>query len=145
MQIKRIGRTPMLGKTHSKETRNKMREAHLGLKHSDASRLKMRISHKSHMERCNNTCKKASCSKNNPSNLAWKAYELLLHDFEVVIPEAKFGRYQVDFLLAEEWIGVEIDGTYWHKDRDHFERDEYLLREHGLPIVRITEEEVEAD
>ena len=77
-----------------------------------------------------------------PSKLAWKAYELLLKDFDVVVPEASFGHYSVDFLLAEEWIGIEVDGEYWHKDRDHTERDAYLLREHGLPIVRLSEREL---
>ena len=78
----------------------------------------------------------------NPSKLAWRAYDLLLKDFEVVVPEARFGPYSVDFLLAEEGLGIEIDGSYWHKGADHTERDAYLLREHGLPIVRLNEEEI---
>lgn len=82
-----------------------------------------------------------------PSKLAWDTYDLLLKDFEVVIPEARFGPYSVDFLLAEEWLGIEIDGSYWHEinGTDYIARDEYLLSEHGLPIVRLTEEEIRAN
>ena len=95
------------------------------------------------MLQCDGSCGSVSCgARPNPSGLAWRAYEAFLRGFEVVVPEARFGPYSVDFLLAEEWLAVEVDGEYWHRNKDHSERDEYLLREHGLPVARIAEHEV---
>ena len=69
---------------------------------------------------------------------------MLLKDFEVVIPEERFGRYSVDFLLAEEWLAIEVDGDYWHavSGDDYGARDQYLLEVFGLPTVRLREQEI---
>ena len=114
-------------------------------KESDARVLKNAHSVQNHIEICDGICGGAACgNRKNPSQLQWLAYDLLLKDFPVVIPEARFGRYSVDFLLAEEWLGIEIDGKYWHhiNKTNYEERDEYLLEKFGLPIVRLTEEEI---
>lgn len=64
---------------------------------------------------------------------------------EIFVQEAKFGRFHADFYLPERKIVIECDGEYWHrsqliKDRDS--RKEVFLNEHGLKVVRLTEEEI---
>lgn len=88
-------------------------------------------------------------NSSNPSNLSWKLAEFLVHaGFEIVVPEASFPPYTVDVLLAEEWIGFEADGTYWHDQYEvrapgyHNKRDQTLLEKYELPIVRISEDEI---
>ncbi|KKK64056.1 hypothetical protein LCGC14_2988070 [marine sediment metagenome] len=100
-----------------------------------------------HMAQCDGSCGSVSCGRPlNPSKLAWRAYELLLKDFEIVIPEARFGPYQVDFLLAEEWLAIEIDGTYWHRNSGWKDlvRDWYLMKYFNLPVIRIAEIEIQS-
>ena len=64
--------------------------------------------------------------------------------FEVIIPEAQVGPYRIDALLAEEWIAFEADGAYWHSSASDVTRDGRLLREHKLPVVRLSEKEINA-
>jgi hypothetical protein len=99
---------------------------------------------KRHIEQCDGSCGNPVCGTYpSPSNLAWRAYELFLQDFEIVIPEERFGRYRVDFLLAEEWLAIEVDGAYYHRDPTFDEeRDAWLLANFGLPVVRLTEQEI---
>ena len=68
----------------------------------------------------------------------------MFKDFDVVIPEERFGKYSVDFLLAEEWLAIEVDGSYWHSvnKTDYKARDQYLLKRFNLPVVRLSEEEL---
>ena len=115
----------------------------LGHKHTaKAKRLisKHRLKHLETVQNCN-------CAAHNyfrqPSLLAWDAYDLLLKDFRVVIPEMRFGRYSVDFLLAEEWLGIEIDGPF-HKGREarDAKRDAELLEKFDLPIVRLSKKDI---
>ena len=93
------------------------------------------------------TVQNCNCAAHNyfrqPSLLAWDAYDLLLKDFRVVIPEMRFGRYSVDFLLAEEWLGIEIDGPF-HKGREarDAKRDAELLEKFDLPIVRLSKKDI---
>ena len=89
------------------------------------------------------------------SSLTWKLADFLSKvGFEIVLPEARVGRYTVDVLLAQEWIAFEADGNYWHSDKvlsrkgfnpnrlSDAERDEKILDGFDLPIVRLTEDEV---
>lgn len=91
----------------------------------------------------------SSGGRANPSQLAWTAYEKFLQDFEIVIPEERFGPYTVDFLLAEEWLAIEADGSYWHELDERrnpgcFERrDKYLLDKFRLPTIRLSEPEID--
>ena len=64
--------------------------------------------------------------------------------FDIVIPEVQLGGFSVDALLAEEWVAFEADGEYWHRDRQENDsrRDEYLLEEFNLPVVRLTQAEI---
>ncbi len=151
----------MKGKHHSEETKQKMRDKALmrhdlnvelgrrnglasrGRKQSAAARKAHSIAGKRHWKNCvDETC--GMCRHNNPSNLAWQAYDLLLQDFTIVIPEQRFGQYSVDFLLAEEWLAVEVDGEYWHKNRGWKDmvKDWYLTEYHNLPVIRISEHDI---
>ena len=121
----------------------------LGYRHTKEAKRRISKASRRHLE----STEPCGCGlhirlfRQQPSKLAWKAYDRLLQDFEIVIPEARFGRHSVDFLLAEEWLGIEIDGEYWHKgqeDRDAT-RDAELLARFNLPIVRLTEEDLLSD
>jgi len=89
-------------------------------------------------------------NSSNPSSLTWKLAEFLQAvGFEQVLPEASFVPYTVDVLLAEEWLGFEADGLYWHtiKQGDpnrltDEKRDAKLMSVYQLPITRLTEDEV---
>ena len=115
----------MAGKTHKPETLSRMS-----------------ISRRRHIKNHSDDCR--CLHRDAPSKVAWRAYDLLLRDFAIVIPEQRFGPYSVDFLLAEEWLAVEIDGDYWHRinKTDYKARDKYLLEEFGLPVVRLKEGEI---
>ena len=144
-----LGNKSALGYRHTPENIEKIRFASLNRERTPEMRMKMSKIQREHIEQCNNDeCRRVSCGKfQGPSKLAWHAYDIFLTDFEIVIPEAKIGCYRVDFLLAEEWLAIEIDGTYTHhnrKKRDK-QRDAYLLQKYGLITVRIAEEEITDD
>ena len=151
---KLLGRGPRnKGVPHTLEAKAKMGLASMGrtpwnkglTKESDTRVMKYARSVQQHIETCNGSCGGASCgNRENPSQLQWQVYDLLLKDFEVVIPETRFGKYSVDFLLAEEWLAVEVDGSYWHSvnKTDYKARDQYLLENFNLPVIRLSEEEL---
>lgn len=60
--------------------------------------------------------------------------------------QRRFGRCVVDAYLPERHVAFEADGEYWHGRPERVAADErrdgYLLREHGLPVVRMTGIEV---
>lgn len=151
----------MNGKCHSEETKEKMRSAALarydvnaelgrmtGLANRGRTQsIEVREAHSAAAKRHRETCANEDCGHcvhGNPSKLAWQAYDLLLQEFEVVIPEQRFGPYSVDFLLAEEWLAIEVDGEYWHKDRGWKDmvKDAYLAEHHNLPTVRLSEHDI---
>ena len=80
----------------------------------------------------------------DPTKLAWRAYSKFLRDFEVVVAEVQFGPYRVDFLLAEEWLAVEVDGPL-HANRVEQDqrRDAWLLEHHDLPTIRLSLEDID--
>ena len=155
--------SPMQGKTHSIESRAKMsashkgvlkstahnrknREAHLGVPKSEEHRQALSRSLKDHASLDLSDCQcvvHKSPSRTEPTKLAWTAYELFLEDFDIVVPEVKFGPYRVDFLLADEWLAIEVDGAGWHRNyaRD-CKRDKFLLDKFELPVVRLTQAEI---
>jgi very-short-patch-repair endonuclease len=78
----------------------------------------------------------------SPSKLQLQIAYLLFSEFPSVIIEAPFGPYRVDIYLPPPYyLGFEVDGTYWHRNRDHGLRDRYLCEEFGLPIIRFSEDE----
>jgi len=94
-------------------------------------------------------CKCARCSIRSPSSNTWKLTSFLQGvGFDNLVPEAQFGPYRVDVLLADEWIAFEADGDYWHslpgrKEYDK-QRDQFLFEEFQLPIVRLSQDDVDA-
>lgn len=107
-------------------------------------RARRRIGKQRHVAARYGSCGCAVCKFSNPSRLSHRAYELFLQDFDVVIAEERFGPYRVDFLLAEEWLAIEVDGDYWHAQRKEHDamRDAFLLSEFGLPVARLTEQDI---
>jgi very-short-patch-repair endonuclease len=49
--------------------------------------------------------------------------------------EVKVGRYAVDFLV-DGWLAVEMDGSYWHRNRDHTKKNA-LIAGAGWSLLRI--------
>jgi hypothetical protein len=71
---------------------------------------------------------------------------LLVAGYELV-PEVCFGRYRVDFYEPNRHLAFEADSDYWHAPlwrREHdAKRDTELLNSFGLPVIRITQEEIQ--
>ncbi len=80
------------------------------------------------------------------SSYTWMLCDILKSlGFELIVPEAQFGLYRVDALLAEEWVAFEADGNYhFTPERQAYDaqRDTNLLKRFGLPVVRLTGTEV---
>ena len=135
------------GKAKTLDHRQKISAGLSGLSKSTAHKNALSLSLKRHGALPLPDCK---CSIHErpvyvgPTKLAWTAYDILLKDFSVVIPEERFGAYNVDFLLAEEWLGIEVDGDGWHKNTQEKDarRDALILETFQLPIVRITQTEI---
>ncbi len=58
------------------------------------------------------------------------------------LQEAVVGGRLVDFLLPISRIALEVDGTYWHRDKERDQRKTTLLESYGWCVVRITEEQI---
>ncbi len=128
------------------KTRLKIRSSLLGYKHTEEAKRNVGLATKKHAAKnlLNCQCYMHRLSE-NPSKLSWKLINFLADaGFEIIIPEQRFGKYSIDVLLAEEWIAFEADGEYWHRfnKTDYAARDAYLLEEFNLPVVRLTEKEV---
>ena len=124
----------------SLETRKRQSKGHLGQIPWNKG---LPLNASGHRENC-------ACAFHKPqetvSKLSWRMIEVFLSEFKIVIPEQSFGKYTVDAYLPEEHLAFEADGSYWHNRpgvnlRDK-KRDAYLLSEFGLPIVRLTEDEI---
>lgn len=61
-----------------------------------------------------------------------------------VVPEAKLGRYSIDFLLPQIRVALEVDGTYWHRDPARDRRKDKWLLHHDWYVIRIPEAVVRA-
>ena len=91
---------------------------------------------------------KTRISGGRRSSLGRKMIEVCLANRGVVVPEKRFGTYFVDAYLPAEHLAYEADGTYWHNrpgaaERDA-KRDQFLLAEFGLRVIRLPQEEIEA-
>ena len=80
------------------------------------------------------------------TKLAQGMIALYLSEFPEVIEEKAFGRYRVDAYLPPPYhLAFEADGDYWHDRRGRdfdTRRDAYLLARFGLPVVRLSETEI---
>lgn len=70
--------------------------------------------------------------------------EKLLADFPSVETQQRFSPYKVDAYLPPPYhLAFEADGSYWHRDKEKdASRDSYLLTRFGLPVVRLSEEDL---
>lgn len=126
------------------------------MKCSESGKLKIfTVEHRENISKALKGRKVTWQTYSNPSKLTWKLAEFLdKAGFEIVIPEQKIGQFTVDVLLANEWVAFEADGSYWHSDlptkrknwnfnrKSQAERDKILLEEYNLPVVRISEDEI---
>jgi len=135
------------GRVKSAETKAKLGATNRGRIRSKAARQKYRHAAQKHAGLFLPECR---CWVHQLpswiSSLTWKLAEVLVAaGYEVVIAEQQVGRFRVDVLLAEEWIAFEADGSYWHKDSAIYDaaRDTELLQKFSLPVVRLTDVEVE--
>lgn len=70
---------------------------------------------------------------------------VILAEFPKVVSQAEFLPYSVDAYLPPPYhLAFEADGEYYHRfPKKDSARDAYLLRKYGLPVVRLTELEIQ--
>lgn len=82
------------------------------------------------------------------SQLSWRMIDKFLNQFEIVIAEQRFDSYIVDAYLPEEHLAFEADGSYWHELNEkknpgyYTTRDAYLLKHFNLPVIHLSEKEI---
>lgn len=54
-------------------------------------------------------------------------------------PKAQVGRWEIDFLVVKDQIAIEVDGVYWHRDKEKDDRKDSRLLALGLRVVRVRE------
>lgn len=143
-----------LGYKHTAETLATMagKQHALGHKQTTGHRNKLSAAQRKHGETSLPTCR---CVVHRPaplrgtSKLSATMIDMYLSDFPEVIAEKQFGRYRVDAYLPPPYhMAFEADGFYWHnlheqEDPGYYQRqDEYLWRSFNLPVVRLTEAEI---
>ena len=91
---------------------------------------------------CSIACYRRSRSETNlEATVRHKLYDLKIKHKQ----EIKIGRYSVDFLLPKYNIVVEVDGKYWHRNKERDERKNSYLQKHGFIVIRIPEIDVHND
>lgn len=100
-----------------------------------------------HVAECKDpNCRFVICNQPNSSMTGIHQILLkLLDEFPEVIPEYPWGLYHVDAYLPKPYhLAFEADGEYWHKNTKEFDtsRDQYLWDWFGLPVIRLTETEL---
>ena len=153
------------GYKHSKETKERFRQLALnrttehneklslakkGKKLSFEHKEKLKEGHQKHNKLNLPNCRCYVHGAAKPymiSSYTWKLADVLtVCGFNNIVAETQFGRYRVDTLLADEWLGWEADGNYhFSKDRREYDkkRDEIILDRFELPIVRLNGREVD--
>lgn len=80
------------------------------------------------------------CS-NQSSKIEIRLYVELKSIFQVVEWRKRIVRKECDLLLPEYKIGIEVDGLYWHRDKDKLDRQKNaLFAEHGIKTIRVREQ-----
>ena len=135
------------GKIPSLETREKMAKAKRGRPLSEAHRFASQLARRRHFEVCRGECGGPLCRPHWTQTGLERALLRLLADFPTVEPQARFGRYRVDAYLPEYGLAFEADGHYWHRDREGIperdvRRDAEILVRFGVPVVRLTEDDL---
>jgi len=79
------------------------------------------------------------CSKQT-SQLEIRLYCELKAIFNGVEWRGKIDGYEIDILLKMQKIGVEVDGYYWHKNRQkHDSKKQKVIESRGLSLIRVRE------
>ncbi len=127
------GRQPsrgMTGRKHTAESRAKMSASRIGVPKSPEHRAAL-------IEQL------ANARPHHPTKIENILVNVVLAEFPTVIREQAFGRYRVDaYLPAPYHLAFEADGAYWHDEERDAVRDEQLLSEFDLPVIRLTEREL---
>ena len=143
------GRT---GHPHSAESREKIGAWRRGRKFgsgSESRRQKISVGRQAHIAAQIPNCKCGPCGGSNNRNTSIEIIlrDRVLADFPEVQANVRFGIYEVDAYLPPPYhLAFEADGDYWHRLPGRAEtdaiRDTYLLKYHGLPVIRLTESEL---
>ncbi len=138
------------GKKMSAAACENIRKSIIGRKHSPETKQKMSDSQKpiatAHMENPPADCQCAPHRvwlRTRRTQLE-QILEELLSDFPEVQIQKSFGRYCVDAYLPPPYhLAFEADGAYWHSSskQQNYDarRDSDLFRRFDLPVVRLTE------
>lgn len=118
------------GRTHTAESRAKMSASRLGVPKSPSHRAAL-------IEQL------ANARPHHPTKIENILVDIVLAEFPSVIREQRFGSYRVDAYLPEPYhLAFEADGAYWHDEERDAVRDEQLLSDFDLPVIRLTEREL---
>jgi len=138
-------RARFLGRPHSPEHRQAISLAMTGKRHSRESISKMRQIHIEHLFAGPTSCPCAAHKfPTSPTSIELLLQNVILAEFPEVVPQKRFGRFRVDAYLPPPYhLAFEADGEYWHRSKDRDEtRDQLLLQEFRLPVVRLSESEI---
>ena len=132
----------LTGYRHTPEARVNMSSSLVGRSVSLETRKKIGAMKRTHIiERIG--CRCGACAPpQSPTRIEDILVDGLLKEFPEVRREERFGLYRVDAYLPLPYhLAFEADGEYWHRNssKRDAKRDAYLLREHGLPVVRLDE------
>ncbi len=146
-ETKSILRKRQTGKKNSAATRQKMSLALRGRILSEEDKRRKSASQRIHAELpLQGVC---GCFAHRPPPKAETQIErflvgVLLAEFPEIQAQKQFGCYCVDAYLPPPYhLAFEADGTYWHQHpkRDAV-RDQYLSERFGLPVIRLSELEL---
>lgn len=82
---------------------------------------------------------------NNKSRMSYPekiAYDFLLSQQIDFIHNFYAKPYWIDFYIKNQNIGIEVDGARWHEANKDKIRDDYILKNYGIVIVRFTAKEI---
>lgn len=72
-----------------------------------------------------------------------KSIRLALEDIGLnFVQEGRLGRYSIDFLCQSQRLCIEVDGTYWHRNKARDARKTNYIRDAGFRLIRISESEI---
>lgn len=89
---------------------------------------------------CSKSCYRKFQGETSIERLTRLALDSLGFDY---CQEHKIGRYSVDFYLPAFTLVLEVDGDYWHTDRQRDIRKTAKLNALGYMVARISETEIE--
>lgn len=84
----------------------------------------------------------SGCPQCHPqsSRLELRIYSELKVIFKEVKNRVKVGGKEIDIFLEKLQIGIELDGWYWHQDKELKDRDKNnTLINHGISLIRLRE------